>query len=177
MLRLHAFAPCSTVNGPGIRAVIWVQGCQLHCIGCFNEATHNRGLGHGVDPIGLANHINKLNVRGLTVSGGEPLQQAKSLALLLGALDSEKDVLLYSGYSVAEAMKAASLRAVLLRCDAALMGRYRSEDRHPYDNKELVIRTGRITPEELKPHRTVEVIVGRHEGLVTGFPQPRGINE
>ena len=39
-LRLHAFLPRSRANGPGVRAVIWVQGCSLGCPGCFNPQTH-----------------------------------------------------------------------------------------------------------------------------------------
>ena len=39
-LRLHAFLPRSRANGPGTRAVIWVQGCSLGCPGCFNPKTH-----------------------------------------------------------------------------------------------------------------------------------------
>lgn len=170
MLRLHRFAPCSVSNGPGQRAVVWVQGCRLQCPGCFNQGSHDSSAGRDVDPIRLANSINDLPVRGVTLSGGEPLQQPKPLAEFLGALSVDKDVLLYSGLSVAEAVKSPIRRAVLLKCDAALMGRYRSEDRHPYDSKELVIRTARIKPEELRPHRTIEVIVGAFHGLVTGLP-------
>ena len=39
-LRVHRFLPHSYANGPGARAVIWVQGCTLGCPGCFNPATH-----------------------------------------------------------------------------------------------------------------------------------------
>ncbi|MGE3780657.1 MAG: 4Fe-4S cluster-binding domain-containing protein [Pirellulaceae bacterium] len=39
-LRVHALMECSTVNGPGVRAVIWVQGCSLGCPGCWNAQTH-----------------------------------------------------------------------------------------------------------------------------------------
>ncbi|NJO00209.1 MAG: 4Fe-4S cluster-binding domain-containing protein, partial [Anaerolineales bacterium] len=39
LLRLHQFLPQSRVNGPGLRAVLWVQGCSLGCPGCFNPQT------------------------------------------------------------------------------------------------------------------------------------------
>lgn len=170
MLRLHGFVSRSKANGPGCRAVVWVQGCRLRCPGCFNPGTHDGNLGWDIDPQHLAHAINALPVRGVTLSGGEPLQQAKALSVFLEALSADKDVLLYSGFSIAEALKSSNRRAVLLKCDAALMGRYRNSDLHPYDGKELVIRTHRIKPEELRPHRTIEVVVGPSHGLLTGFP-------
>lgn len=173
-LRMHQFAPCSTANGPGSRAVIWVQGCALHCPGCFNPETHDAGGGTDIDPLELARRINALPVRGITLSGGEPLAQPEALLVLLGALDAGKDVLIYSGLSVAEAIRSPRRRRVLLGCDAALMGRYQHGSRHPYDGKELLIRTGRISPDELRPHHTVEIIVDGPQGLLTGFPAGQG---
>lgn len=150
MLRIHQFLPISTVNGPGKRAVVWMQGCSLSCPGCFNFDTHTRLAGLLIRPEELAEQINALPVRGVTLSGGEPLLQANAVVSLLNHLDSEKDILLYSGFSVAEAIKSTARKAVLLKCDAALMGRYKREFIHPYENKELVIRTGRISSEDLK---------------------------
>ena len=170
MLRIHGFVSHSLANGPGTRTVIWVQGCRLRCPGCFNQDTHDLNAGQDIDPLRLAAAINSHPVRGVTLSGGEPLLQPEPLTMLLGALSPDKDILLYSGLSVAEAVKSPARRAVLLKCDAALMGRYRDGDRHPYDNKELVIRTACIKAEELRPHRAVEVIVGAGRALVTGFP-------
>src|SRR5664279_926388 len=42
---LHAFVPASRANGPGLRAVVYFQGCSLHCEKCWNPATHKfRGV-------------------------------------------------------------------------------------------------------------------------------------
>lgn len=171
MLRVHHFTPQSFVNGPGPRAVIWVQGCKLNCAGCFNRDTHDADMGVDVAPSDIADIVNELSVRGITLTGGEPLHQPKPIVELLAALNPDKDVLLYSGYSIDEAMKSPDRRSVLLKCDAALMGRYRLDAPHPYDNKKLIIRTDRIKPAELKPHRRVEVIFSGDEGIITGFPR------
>jgi pyruvate-formate lyase-activating enzyme len=40
LLNLHALWPRSRANGPGVRMVLWLQGCTLGCPGCFNPATH-----------------------------------------------------------------------------------------------------------------------------------------
>ena len=37
---LHAFIPASRANGPGLRTVVFFQGCTLGCQGCFNPETH-----------------------------------------------------------------------------------------------------------------------------------------
>ena len=37
---IHSMLPRSAVNGPGERAVVWLQGCALHCPGCWNRSTH-----------------------------------------------------------------------------------------------------------------------------------------
>lgn len=37
---LHAFVPASRANGPGLRAVIYFQGCSLNCAGCWNPTSH-----------------------------------------------------------------------------------------------------------------------------------------
>lgn len=37
---LHAFVPATRANGPGLRAVIYFQGCTLNCSGCWNRRTH-----------------------------------------------------------------------------------------------------------------------------------------
>src|SRR3569833_4572346 len=77
--------PLSSVNGPGRRAVIHVQGCTLSCRGCWNPETHKHGLGRQFEPIQLAQWISSQgsNIEGVTFSGGEPLQQSDELYVLL----------------------------------------------------------------------------------------------
>ena len=51
---VHSMLPRSVVNGPGERAVIWFQGCDLRCRGCFNPASHpfNRDRDDWLEPQG-----------------------------------------------------------------------------------------------------------------------------
>lgn len=98
--RLHY--PVTTL-GPGRRVGIWLQGCTLRCPGCISvdtwvpqhgETTVNAVL-ESVGPW-LA------DADGVTISGGEPFQQPKSLEALLrglrGVVGEERDILVYSGY-------------------------------------------------------------------------------
>jgi anaerobic ribonucleoside-triphosphate reductase activating protein len=84
-LRIHHFLPASYANGPGCRAVLWVQGCPLHCPGCFNSDTHAFAQGRWVAVDELAREMITLGqrIQGLSISGGEPLAQAPALAELL----------------------------------------------------------------------------------------------
>src|SRR5262245_17271767 len=84
-LRVHAFLPSSRANGPGLRAVLWTKGCSLGCPGCFNPQTHAFTGGERVPVEALFGRLVDRGdaIEGLTVSGGEPLQQFRPLLVLL----------------------------------------------------------------------------------------------
>lgn len=101
-LRVHDFIASSTSNGPGKRAVLWLQGCSLRCPGCFNPQTHPSTGGAWRSINELMQMITALGteIEGLTISGGEPLDQAEGLAALLHRIRSETrySIVLFSGY-------------------------------------------------------------------------------
>ena len=70
----------SIVDGPGIRMVIWTQGCPHHCPGCHNPQTHSvtGGFQENTSVIIQAIHDAQLQT-GLTLSGGEPFDQPIAL--------------------------------------------------------------------------------------------------
>jgi anaerobic ribonucleoside-triphosphate reductase activating protein len=79
---LHAFIPASRANGPGLRAVVFFQGCTLACRGCFNPETHSfAGTEVTVDAVAeqVIRTREEHGVEGVTFSGGEPMQQAPAL--------------------------------------------------------------------------------------------------
>ena len=122
-LRVHAFLPASYANGPGRRAVVWVQGCTLGCTGCFNPESHPGG-GEPVPVDDLCARILALGVEGVTLTGGEPLQQPDAVAALLARFRTESDlsVVLFTGYTWREARRRAP--EVLVHVDVLLAGRY-----------------------------------------------------
>jgi anaerobic ribonucleoside-triphosphate reductase activating protein len=80
---IHAMEPRSRANGPGVRFVVWFQGCTLGCAGCFNPATHSGSL--GASRRSLAELYAEIDlamigapIEGLTLSGGEPMQQIQA---------------------------------------------------------------------------------------------------
>lgn len=195
-LRVHAQMEASEVNGPGRRAVIWVQGCSLGCAGCWNMESHSGVGGHAVDVRVLVDWVRALwlanVISGLTLSGGEPMEQAAGLAAFLEAMHNsvpELSIGLFSGYAAPELaqgrFRASSSLPVAERAelwqrirgylDFAVLGRYNHQQpsRRPMvssRNQRLVLLSDRYTEADFTP-QCFEVTIGA-EGLthITGFP-------
>ncbi|MCS6959530.1 MAG: 4Fe-4S single cluster domain-containing protein [Pseudanabaenaceae cyanobacterium SKYGB_i_bin29] len=94
----------SAVNGPGRRAVVWVQGCQQACLGCFNPQSWEFVPNQIVPAPDLAAQIlaNPHN-EGVTFSGGEPFWQAEALTELAKLLRAEGlSVMSFTGFTLEE---------------------------------------------------------------------------
>lgn len=79
--RIHSFQSLGTVDGPGIRAVVFMQGCPLRCVCCHNPDTWDLSQGVEMTIEALIDKIERLrhyfgDTGGVTVSGGEPLMQS-----------------------------------------------------------------------------------------------------
>jgi len=131
--RIHAVEPKSRANGPGARFVVWMQGCTLGCAGCFNPTTHDAAGGREVPIAELAAQLAESKSRGaegLSLSGGEPLEQpAASAALLDAARALGMSTLAFSGYTLEEIQDLPGGPEVLARLDVLVDGRYVSTDR------------------------------------------------
>lgn len=80
-LNVAGIARGSRVNGPGLRAVVWVQGCTIGCAGCFNPQTHPHAARQLLESAALARELCALpSLDGVTLSGGEPFEQAAACA-------------------------------------------------------------------------------------------------
>jgi len=100
-LNVAAICQATAALGPGLRSVVWVQGCALNCPSCIAQDWIPFKTVRIVDPEILANEllINH-DVTGITISGGEPMLQAKGLLKLVQAVKSQRDinVLVYTGF-------------------------------------------------------------------------------
>lgn len=82
-LNLMGYVDESEVNGPGCRAVVWVQGCHRHCSSCFNPESQPFEINQLMSVEAIARQIlNNPRHEGVTFSGGEPFWQAPALANL-----------------------------------------------------------------------------------------------
>lgn len=107
-MRIHSLLSGTKANGPGIRSAVWLQGCNLFCPECQNPKTHPFEGGFDIDPDALAARLvweSAKGTVGLTISGGEPLHQARSvndLICSIAARRPEWDAGLFTGYTLAE---------------------------------------------------------------------------
>ena len=91
---LHSFTTGSTVDGPGVRLVAWLSGCQFRCLYCHNPDTWNMNygipvtLGAAMEELRKYSGGLKIMSGGLTLSGGEPLMQDRFVMRLLTAARS-----------------------------------------------------------------------------------------
>jgi pyruvate formate lyase activating enzyme len=81
--RIHSFESFGTLDGPGIRFVVFMQGCPLRCLYCHNRDTWDAGGGEEYTPSQIIDEMKKymdyirFSGGGITVSGGEPTMQAE----------------------------------------------------------------------------------------------------
>ena len=92
--RIHSVQSLGTVDGPGVRCVVFMQGCPLRCICCHNPDTWDFDGGEEIRTDELCRRILRFRPYfgkdgGVTVSGGEPLLQAEFVAELFGELKAQ----------------------------------------------------------------------------------------
>ena len=104
-LRIASPVICdSIVDGPGLRMVIWTQGCKHNCKGCHNPQTHSLTKGYEVDTKEVIYKMASLKLQqGITLSGGEPFLQPAPLAeIAKQAKNMNLDVWSYTGFKFEE---------------------------------------------------------------------------
>lgn len=93
--RIHSLESFGTVDGPGVRFVVFLQGCPMRCAYCHNPDTWDLNGGTLMEPQYIIEqyerNISFYNNGGLTVTGGEPLMQIDFLIELF-TLAYEKDI-------------------------------------------------------------------------------------
>ncbi|NET87324.1 MAG: radical SAM protein [Kamptonema sp. SIO1D9] len=103
-LNVMGYVDESEVNGPGCRAVVWLQGCARECLGCFNTQSWSFEINQLFSVEELAEKIlSNSNNQGVTFSGGEPFWQATALAELAAKLKAKGlNVMSFTGFTLAE---------------------------------------------------------------------------
>jgi len=174
--RIHALEPKSRANGPGARFVVWLQGCTLGCPGCFNPKTHEAGAGREVAIAAIAAQLAATpGIEGLSLSGGEPLQQPEAaLALLDAARALGLSTLVFSGYTLAEIRELPHGPAVLDRLDVLIDGRYVAGERlatglRGSANQRIHLLTSRYARADVEATPVAEIRISpRGEVVLTG---------
>ena len=95
-IRLSGIIEASSVDGPGLRFVIFTQGCNHRCKGCHNPETWNYSGGYSLSIQELGDRIiSKRWCKKITFSGGEPLDQASPCLALLNYLKDHNPTIRY----------------------------------------------------------------------------------
>lgn len=114
----------SIVDGPGLRYVLFTQGCPHHCPGCHNPDTHDFAGGTMLTLEAILEDIRKNPLtRGVTFSGGEPFCQSEALTPLATALKSlGYHLMAYSGYWMETLLRQPESRSFLALLDIVVDG-------------------------------------------------------
>ena len=115
-MRIHSVTHNSHADGPGVRTVLWLQGCEgMNCPGCWSPLTHSPNDGNEIDVGDLAQQIlahAPHETEGVTISGGEPIQQIISVSALIGILKAHRPHWtfgIFTGYTLVELQRGAFL--------------------------------------------------------------------
>ena len=192
---IHGFVAHSRVNGPGVRAVVYLQGCNLGCSSCWNPTTHAfAGPSHGVQDVAeqvAAAHLTRA-IDGITFSGGEPMQQALDLLDLIRLLKHTRPELsigMYSGYTereldsgrfwtrcgIAQEARRRVWADIKQELDFALLGRFVAARPSKFPmrtsaNQVLRLFSERYREEHFKPLEVEVHIEAQGLTQITGFP-------
>ncbi len=130
-IRLAAdFTTDSIVDGPGLRTVLWTQGCAHHCPGCQNARTWDFD-GGGLVPINMVlEAIDELEYQdGITFSGGDPMFQVEACNIIADYCKKKGfNIWVYTGFTFEEIMLMAKRKPIYLeflkKIDVLVDGRF-----------------------------------------------------
>jgi anaerobic ribonucleoside-triphosphate reductase activating protein len=188
ILNVAAVCPSARTLGPGLRGVVWVQGCIFNCRGCIAPDWIEIRPARLVSPAKIVDELlANPQVTGLTFSGGEPLLQAAALTQL-AILAREKrdiDIICFSGFT-REYLEKSSLRnnalALFAQIDVLIDGRYFDHlndniGMRGSSNQRIHYLTNRLKNAGLETiSRNAEIKIADGNALMVGVP-PRKIGD
>lgn len=125
-IRIAGIEEESIIDGPGIRLVVFTQGCNHNCVGCHNPGTHSFDGGELIDIDKIINMIKENPLLdGITLSGGEPFEQAIECSILAKKVrELGLSVVTYTGYTFEEILRTRKFRDLLLQTDVLIDGKF-----------------------------------------------------
>ena len=168
----------SKVNGPGNRFVLWTQGCSKGCSECFNPETWSNNIYKELSPKQIFELIKNFEVDGITISGGDPLEQEYELLELLFLLKEiklPKGIILFTGFTREEIRVNPIREKCLEYVDVLIDGRYEKNLKVDFSlrgssNQEFYFFSHKISRNELVFDQEIEISCLEGDIIVTGFP-------
>ncbi len=168
----------SKVNGPGNRFVLWTQGCSKGCSECFNPETWSNAKYKEYSPRQIFEVIKNFEVDGITISGGDPLEQEDELLellMLLSTIRLSKGVILFTGFTRAEISSNIIREECLRYVDVLIDGRYEKNLKVDFSlrgslNQEFYFFSNKVSMSELVFDQEIEISYLEGDIMMTGFP-------
>ncbi len=177
-LRIHQIIERTRANGPGVRLAIWVQGCTRNCPGCSNPETHDASIGEKMQPAELLSIIleSEKEIEGISISGGEPLDQSEELLELLKCIKdkTQLSVVMWTGYTRTEIEEMLLLEKLSKLVDLIIVGPYIEKFHKPEglrgsSNQEYIFFTKKYFEQDLLKVPNAEIIFVEGEMQITGI--------
>lgn len=171
----------TSVEGPGIRTAVWLQGCSIGCSDCCNPEMHDSSRGERITAEELADAVIHARADGLTLVGGEPLDQSGEVRELLQILRSSgyHGIIMFSGYTWQQILADPARMQAAALCDLVIAGPF-DKSRSPgsrrwigSDNQTLHFVTdfySQLAENWPAFVKEIEIVIGDGEILVNGTP-------
>lgn len=172
----------SRALGPGLRYIIWTQGCLFHCANCLSPQSKPLDQGYLMEVDSIADDIiSNQNIEGITISGGEPMIQAESLCQLLDKVKDKRPeltIISFTGFRK-ENLTAPAQIQLLNTIDLLIDGEYIDELNNGVglrgsSNQRLHFMSNRLLPfkEELEHgKRVIEFHIQQDKTVAYGIPK------
>jgi anaerobic ribonucleoside-triphosphate reductase activating protein len=132
-LNINSIIPVSEVNGPGKRFVIWFQGCNHDCTGCFNKPLQEMKNNQIISVDEMMDKISStVDIEGVTFSGGEPFLQVDALLELSEKIKKQLlTIVSYTGFTLNELKNDQNpkFKEILNLMDILIDGKYSKDNR------------------------------------------------
>ena len=177
MLNIYHIETSNHVNGHGNRFVLWLQGCDLGCQGCWNKETWSfeKNILKSVEEVFSEIRKSK-NLDGVTFSGGEPFLQAGELSKLAKKIKTYTNLSLqiFTGFELDE-LRDQNQRELLEYTDILVAGRFDSTKRN--NNQKVYILNSHVPIWDFN-NSDVEIEIDDDNHIkITGYPTSQLINE
>lgn len=139
-MRYNKIRKMDISNGEGVRVSIFVQGCHFHCKGCFNPETWSFEAGKEFTSQTLKKLLDlclKDTVKGLSILGGEPLNEENFIGVLEIVKEfrnkeklKNKDIWLWTGYEIEDILSSAKKKEILKYLDYIVCGQFIEKEKN-----------------------------------------------
>ena len=177
-MKIYQIVEKSRANGPGVRFTLWVQGCKRKCDKCSNPETHDPKLGYPISVDAILYKIRKNIdvIDGVSISGGEPLEQFDELLQLIKRVKEEMklSVIIWTGYEIDEVISMKMFNQLANYTDLLITGPYIHTLRKPEglrgsSNQEYVFFTEEYSEKDLENIPFAEIHFHDEQLQITGI--------